>query len=38
MFEMGLHEPFEHLKHKVWPKERPGIKLVVGLPTTKSQE
>jgi hypothetical protein len=29
MSEMGLHDPFEHLKHKLWPKERPGVKLVI---------
>jgi hypothetical protein len=29
---------FEHLKHKLWPKERSGVKLVVWLPTTKSRE
>ncbi len=22
MFEMGSHDPFGHLKHKLWPKER----------------
>ncbi len=22
MSEMGLHDPFEYLKHKLWPKER----------------
>jgi hypothetical protein len=35
MSEMGLHDPFEHLKHKLWPKERSGVKLAVWLPTTK---
>jgi len=35
---MGLHHPFGHLKHKLWPKERLGVKLAVWLPTTKSQE
>jgi hypothetical protein len=35
MSEMGSHDPFEHLKHKLWPKERPGVKLVVWLLTTK---
>jgi hypothetical protein len=29
MFEMGLHDPFEHLKHKLWPKEGLGIKFAV---------
>jgi hypothetical protein len=35
---MGSHKPFRHLKHKLWPKERSGIKLAVWLLTTKSQE
>jgi hypothetical protein len=26
------------IKHKLWPKERSGVKLVVWLSTTKSQE
>ncbi len=26
MSKMGLHDPFRHLKHKLWPKERPGVK------------
>jgi hypothetical protein len=38
MFKMGLHCSFKHLKHKLWPKEGPRVKLVVWLPTTKSQE
>jgi hypothetical protein len=38
MFKMGLHDPFEYLKHKLWPKERPKVKLPIRLPTTKSQE
>jgi hypothetical protein len=38
MFNMGLHHPFGHLKHKLWPKERPRVKLVVWFPTTKSRE
>ncbi len=36
--KMGLHEPFGHLQHKLWQKERPGVKLAIWLPTTKSQE
>jgi hypothetical protein len=36
--EMGLHEPFGHLQHKLWQKERPGVKLAIWLPTIKSQE
>jgi hypothetical protein len=35
---MGSHCSFGHLKHKLWPKEKSGIKLVVWLQTTKSQE
>jgi hypothetical protein len=26
MSEMGSHDPFEHLKHKLWPKEGPRVK------------
>jgi hypothetical protein len=35
---MGSRDPFGHLKHKLWSKERPGVKLAVWFPTTKSQE
>jgi hypothetical protein len=35
---MALHEPFGHLQHKLWSKERSGVKLVVWLLTTKSRE
>jgi hypothetical protein len=38
MSKMGLHDPFGYFKHKLWPKERPGIKLPIWLLTTKSQE
>jgi hypothetical protein len=38
MPKMGSHDPFEHLKHKLWPKERLGVKLAVWLPITKSRE
>jgi hypothetical protein len=38
MSKMGSRCPFGHLKHKLWPKERPGVKLAIWLPTTKSQE
>jgi hypothetical protein len=38
MCEMGLHDPFGHLQHKLWPKERPKVKLAIWLPTTESQE
>jgi hypothetical protein len=29
IFKMGSHDPFGHLKHKLWSKERPGVKLAV---------
>jgi hypothetical protein len=36
--KLGSHNTFGHLKHKLWPKERPVVKLAVWLLTTKSQE
>jgi len=36
--KMGLHDPFGHLKHRLWPKERPGIKLAIWFLTTKSHK
>jgi hypothetical protein len=38
MLKMGLHEPFGHFHHRLWQKERPGVKLTIWLPTTKSRE
>jgi hypothetical protein len=38
MSKMGSHEPFGHLQHKLWQKERSGVKLTIWLPTTKSRE
>jgi len=38
MSKMGLHDPFGHFKHKLWPKEESGLKLTTRLPTIKSQE
>jgi hypothetical protein len=38
MSKMGSREPFGHLQHKLWQKERPDVELVVWIPTTKSQE
>jgi hypothetical protein len=35
---MGFHDSFGHLKHKLWPKKRSGVKLSVWLPTIKSWE
>jgi hypothetical protein len=38
MFIMGLHCSFGHLKHKLWLKEGPRVKLAVWLSTRKSRE
>jgi hypothetical protein len=38
MLKMGSNLPFGYLKHKLWPKERPIVKLSIWLPTIKSQE
>ncbi len=38
MSQVGSHDPFEHLKHKLWPKEESGVNLVIRLSPTKSQE
>jgi hypothetical protein len=38
MSKMGSHHPFEHLKHKLWPKERSGVKLAIWLLTIKTRE
>jgi hypothetical protein len=38
MSKMSLHDPFGHLKHKLWPKERLGVKLAIWFSTAKSQE
>jgi hypothetical protein len=38
MFKMNSHDPFEYLKHKLWLKEGPGVKLAIWLSITKSQE
>jgi hypothetical protein len=38
MSKMGSHEPFGHLQHKLWQKERLGVKLAIWLPTIKSRE
>jgi hypothetical protein len=37
MSKVGSHNPFGHLQHKLWPKERSGVKLAVWLSITKSQ-
>jgi len=33
MSKMGSHDPFGHLKHKLWPKEGLGIKLADATPS-----
>jgi len=38
MSKMGSHDPFEHLKHKLWSKEGFRIKLTILLMTITSQE
>jgi hypothetical protein len=38
MLKMGSHCLFGHLKHKLWSKERPGVKLPIWLSTRKNQE
>jgi hypothetical protein len=35
---MGSHDPFGHLKHKLWPKEGSEVKLAIWFPTIKSRE
>jgi hypothetical protein len=29
MSEMGSHDPFGYLKHKLWPKEGLGVESVI---------
>jgi hypothetical protein len=38
MSKIFSHDSFGCFKHKLWPKERPGVKLTIWLPTIKSQE
>jgi hypothetical protein len=38
MSKMASHCPFGHLQPKLWAKERPGVKLAVWLPITKSRK
>jgi hypothetical protein len=38
MSKMGSHDPFEYIKHNLWPREGLRVKLQIWLPTTKSQE
>jgi hypothetical protein len=34
----AIASPFGHLKHKLWPKKRLGVKFALWLSTTKSRE
>jgi hypothetical protein len=36
--KMGLHDSFGYIKHKLWPKEGPRVKLSIWLPITTSRE
>ncbi len=38
MSKMSSHDPFGYLKHKLWPKERSWVKLLIWLLTIKSWE
>jgi hypothetical protein len=38
MSKVGSHDPFGHLKHKLWSKEGLKVKFAIWLPTTKSWE
>jgi len=38
MSKMGSHDPFGHLQHKLWQKERSRVKLAIWFPITKRQE
>jgi hypothetical protein len=38
MSKIGSHDPFEHLKHKLWQKERSRVKLTIWLWIIKSRE
>jgi hypothetical protein len=38
MPKIASHGPFGHLQPKLWAKKRPGVKLPVWLPTSKSWE
>jgi hypothetical protein len=38
MSKMGSHDPFGHLKHKLWPKERPRVKLAIWLQSMGGRE
>jgi hypothetical protein len=35
---MGSHDPFEFFKHKLWPREGPGVKVSIWFLTINIQE
>jgi len=35
MSKMGLHDPFGHLQHKLYQKEKPGVKIGNLIPDHK---
>jgi len=38
MSKMNFHDPFEYLKHKLWPKEELRVIMPIWLPTIQSRE
>jgi hypothetical protein len=38
MSKMGLHDSFEYLKHKLWPKERLGVNVVTSALNSQSRQ
>ncbi len=38
MSKMGSYNPFEYLKHNLWPKDKSRIKLTIWLTTIKIEE
>jgi len=38
MSKMGSHDPFGHLKHKLWPKKWSGVTLPIWFLTTKRRK
>jgi hypothetical protein len=35
---MSFHDQFEYLKHKLWPKEKLGVKVSIWFLIIKSQK
>jgi hypothetical protein len=38
MSKMESHDAFEYLQHKLWSKEKLGIKMLIWLPIIKCQK